>query len=143
MFGNLPIEVFLSMASGVGGFAMKLMAQKHADNIQLLKLGMSQKQQMSDLADAAAKRSSPVLRKIIALIIISICFGGLLIVAFFPNIPVSVIGDPEEHSILWGLISWTKTEVITAQGLVFPDWVKYSVVSVLSFLFGSGAAKTR
>lgn len=141
MFG-LPIEVILSLATGVGGFMMKMMAQKHADNISLLKLGMQQRKQASDLADAAAERSSPVLRKIIALIVILLCFGSLVVVAFRPEIPVSIITDKPRVSFLFGLIEWGKTyQVIVAEGLVFPSWIKYSVISIISFLFGTGAAK--
>lgn len=141
MFG-LPIEIILSLATGVGGFLMKMYAQKHADNIELLKLGMRQQKLQSDLADSAAKRSSPILRKIVALIVILICFGGILTVAFFPDVPVSVIEDKPRASFFWGLFEWGKTyQIITANGLVFPPWVKYSVISIISFLFGTGAAK--
>lgn len=142
MFGGLPIEVILSLATGLGGFLMKMAAQRQADFVSLVKLGMEKNQQASELADAAAKRSDPVLRKIIALIIIIICFGGILAVAFLPNIPVSIIEPIEQKEFLWGLFRWGKPmTVISASGLVFPEWVKYSIITIISFLFGTGAAK--
>lgn len=141
MFG-LPIEVILSLVTGIGGFLMKMQAQRQADYVSLIKLGMEKNQQASDLADAAAKRSNPFLRKTIAWFVIIVCFGGLLWVAFHPDIPVSVIEPKPQKEFLWGLFKWGKTmEVTVAHGLVFPEWVKYSVITIISFLFGTGAAK--
>jgi len=142
MFGGLPTEVILSLATGIGGFVMKMQAQKQADFISIVKLGMEKNQQSSDLADAAAKRSSPWFRKTVGWFIIAVCFGGLLWVAFQPEIDVSIVEPKAQKEFLWGLFRWGKQmEVTTASGLVFPEWVKFSVISVVSFLFGTGAAK--
>ena len=92
--------------------------------------------------DAAARRSSPFLRKAVAVLIITICFGGLLLVSFFPDIPVSIIEQVPQKEIFWGMIKWGKHfEVTTAPGFVFPEWAKYSITSVIGFLFGTGASK--
>lgn len=144
MLFGLPVEVLLSLATGIGGFIMKMQAQRQADLVSLVKLGMEKNQQSSDLADAAAKRSSPLLRKLIAIFIILICFGGLLLVAFNPEIPVSIVEPKAQKELFWGLFKWGKQmEVTVAQGLVFPEWVKFSVISIISFLFGTGAAKIK
>jgi hypothetical protein len=141
MFG-LPIEVILSLVTGIGGFMMKMQAQRQADFVNLIKLGMEKNQQSSDLADAAAKRSNPFLRKTIAWFVIAIVFGGILLVAFQPDIPVSIVEPKAQKELLWGLFKWGKTmEVTVAQGLVFPEWVKYTIITIISFLFGTGAAK--
>jgi len=141
MFG-LPLELILGVVSVIGGFIMKLSAQRQADYVELIKLAMRKNATVSsDLADAAQKRSDPKLRKIIALIIILICFGGIFVVAFIPSIPVTIIEPVAQKSFL-GLFKWGKTyEIITASGLVFPTWVKFSVVSIVGFVFGTGAAK--
>ena len=141
MFG-LPIEVVLSLATGIGGFWMKMQAQKQADFVEIAKLGMERNKQSSELADSAAQRSSPFLRKTVAWVVVLVCFGGLLWVAFHPDIPVSIVEPKAQKEFLWGLFRWGKTmEVTVAHGLVFPEWVKFSVISVVSFLFGTGAAK--
>ena len=141
MFG-LPVEVILGLVSGIGGFLMKQAAQRQADMVALVKLGMEKNQQASDLADAAAKRSSPFVRKLVASFVIGITFVSILWVAFHPEIPVSIVEPVPQKSILWGLITWGKPlTVITANGLVFPTWAKYSVITIIGFLFGTGAGK--
>jgi hypothetical protein len=37
----------------------------------------------------------------------------------------------------------TKTKVLTAEGFVIPPYVKYSVISVVNFLFGASVVKLR
>ena len=141
MFG-LPIEVVLSIVTGIGGFVMKMQAQRQADFVDLIKLGMEKNEHASKLADDAAERSSPTFRKIIGGFVIAIVFGGSLWVAFNPEIPVSIVEPKAQKELLWGLIRWGKEmEVTVANGLVFPEWVKYSVITIISFLFGTGAAK--
>ena len=98
---------------------------------------------MSDMADAAAKRSSPWLRKFAAIVVLLVAFVGIFAVAWAPNVPVSIVQDAPQKSILWGLVKWGKaTEVVVANGFVIADWFKYSVISIVFFLFGTGAAKT-
>ena len=143
MFG-LPAEVITGMASVVGGFAMKLMAQKHADNVAIMKLAIEQRQQASDLADAASKRSSPWLRKFAAIVVLLIAFVGLFAVAWAPEVDVSIVQDVPQKSFLWGLIKWGRTtEVISANGFVIQDWFRFSVITIIGFLFGSGFAKVK
>jgi hypothetical protein len=128
MFG-LPVEVTVGMLSTLGGFAMKLMAQKAANQHELIKI---------------AKRSSPWLRKFAAITVLLVAFVGIFIVAFIPSVPVSIVQDAPQKSLLWGLVKWGKqTEVIIANGFVIADWFKYSVISIVFFLFGTGAAKTK
>ena len=141
MFG-LPIEVGVGIFSAVGGFAMKLMAQRQADSTALIKLGIENASNSSKMADAAAKRSSPWLRKFAAITVLLVAFGGILAVAFVDSVPVSIVYDKAQKSILWGLIRWGDTlSVLEAQGFVIADWFKFSVISIVMFLFGTGAAK--
>lgn len=140
MFG-LPIEVLLSFGTGIAGFLMKHVAQTRANNYKLIELGMKQGQKRSDLSDAAAKRSSPFARKLIAFFVVFCVIGGLLWAAG-QGIDVNIMGPKEQKSILWGLIKYgDATEVITMSGLVFPVWIKYIMITIISFFFGNGAAK--
>lgn len=137
---NTP-EIVLGMFSTIAGFIMKQQAQKLANSQKLMEIAITKNTNDSKLADAAAKRSSPVLRKIVALIIVIICFGGIIAAAWF-KWPVSIIEPVEQKEFLFGLFKWGKSHnIITADGLVFPEWVKFSVIQVVAFLFGTGAAK--
>lgn len=137
----IPPEILLGLVSGVGGFFMKMAAQKQADTTRLLEASIKRDQATSALQDAAAKRSSPFLRKMVALIVIIICFGMLPTSAIL-DIPVHIIKEIPKDSILWGFFKWGQGyEVISVTGMVYPDWVRYSVISIISFLFGTGAAK--
>jgi multidrug efflux pump subunit AcrB len=140
MFG-LPMEVFVSLASGLGGFIMKMQAQKTANQQELMKLAIQKQEAHTKSADAASKRSNPVLRKFAAMTILLVAFVGLFIVAFFPDIPVSIIEETDSKS-LFGLIEYGGgTRVTTVNGLALPPYWQVSVMSVISFLFGTGAAK--
>jgi hypothetical protein len=140
MFG-LPVETIVMLTTTVGSFIMKMNAQKHADMMGLLEMQIKRDDQANKNANEAAKRGSPFLRKTIGLIIITIAFGGLLVAPFF-DIPVSIIQDAPQHEFLWGFIKWGKAyNVIQAEGLVYPEWVRMSVMSVVGFVFGSGFSK--
>ena len=138
----MPWELIAGVISGVAGFLMKGHANQQAYTFKLAELAMKRDAHVNTLADAATKRSSPWLRKFAALLILSIIFGGLLLVAFFPSIPVSIVESVPQKSILWGLFTWGKeVEVITASGFVLPEWIGYVVITIIGFLFGTGAAK--
>jgi len=142
MFG-LPVEVLVGLGSTVLGWGLKYSAQKQADNVALIKLGMERAQNSSRMADAASKRSSPWLRKLAATIVLLVAFGGILWVAFEPTIPVSIIHETGKKSFL-GIFKWGgNLKVLQADGFVIAEWFKFSVISIVMFLFGTGAAKTQ
>ena len=139
MFG-LPMEVFVSLASGLGGFIMKMQAQKTANQQELMKIAIEKQEAHTKSADAAAKRSNPFLRKFAAMVILLVAFVGLYVVAF-TDIDVHLIQETESKSFL-GLIDYGGgTKVTTVNGLALPPYWQVSVMSVRSFLFGTGAAK--
>jgi len=138
----MPWELVAGIVSGVAGFLMKGQANQQANTFKLAEMSLKLNSHASGLADAARKRSSPWTRKFAAVLILSIGFGGLLLVSFLPDVPVSIIESVPQKSLLWGLITWGKeVEVITASGFVLPQWFGYSINVVIGFLFGTGAAK--
>jgi hypothetical protein len=140
MFG-LPQEAVVGLISGVGGFVMKLQAQKLANQQELFKMTLQKQGANTDSADSAARRGSPFLRKFAAMIVLLVAFLGVFIVAFFPDIPVTIVEPVEPKSFL-GIFSWGGGNKMTvANGFVIPVWFKYSVISIIHFLFGTGAAK--
>lgn len=142
VFG-IPIETVVTVITAVGSWYMKKKAQDAADLAEERKFWIQSHSAISSYQDAAAKRSSPWVRKFAAVFIIVVCFGGLLAMAF-ARIPVSQIVDVPQKSFLFGLFKWGETvKVLQATGFVLPDWVRFSVCTVVGFLFGSGLAKTK
>ena len=139
MFG-LPMEVFVSLASGLGGFVMKMQAQKTANQQEIMKLAIQKQEAHTKSADAAAKRSSPFLRKFAAMVILLVAFVGLYVIAY-TGIDVHLIQETESKSFLGILDYGGGTQVTTVNGLALPPYWQVSVMSVISFLFGTGAAK--
>jgi len=142
MFG-LPDEVITLTASTAISFYMKYKAQAAADATAVLKMAIDKGKADSALADAAASRGSPWLRKFVGTVIISVTFGGLILAAL-TDIPVNVIKDVPKSEFLFGLIKWGKTyDIITVKGLVFPEYVRHCTLAVVGYLFGSGFGKTK
>ena len=133
MFG-LPVEVILSIASLVLGWYGEQKKQQAADNHAL-------SMALKDSANAAEKRGGSALRMIVALVIICVSFGGLLL-AQHSGVGVSQIFTKEPWLNLFGLVKLGGgKEVVTATGFVLPEYVKYSVLSIVHFLFGMAAGK--
>jgi hypothetical protein len=141
MFG-VPNEVVIGIVTGALSFFAKNEAMKRQDQKELWELQMKINSQQKETFDAASKRSSPVLRKIVASIIILVAFVGLFYIALKPDINVTMLSNPRKHSILFGLLSWvSKPELIEANGFFLPDYLRYGVYSVIGFLFGGSLAK--
>ena len=140
MFG-LPSEVVIGLVTGLGSFFAKNAAMKRQDNRELMEIALKQNQQVNSNQNDAAKRSSPVLRKIVATMIIFVAFGGLFVVAFMPDTPVTMLYTAQ-RSALWGMFEWDmKPILIQANGFFLSDYLSYGVYSVCGFLFGSSLAK--
>ena len=90
MFG-LPMEFIVGMASGVGGWMMKMQAQKMANQQKMYEMAVQKQAQSDDSMDKAAARGSILLRRFVGFTVMLAAFGGLLAVAFFPDIPVSCL----------------------------------------------------
>ncbi len=137
MFG-LPIEVILSLASLVLGWFTEQKKQQQSD---LHEERMASK----DSADAASKRMprgwGAALRLLVATIVIVVAFGGLII-AMQGHHGVSQIFDKEPWLNLFGILKFGGgKDVIMAEGFVIPDYMRYSVISIVHFLFGMAAGK--
>lgn len=140
MFG-IPLETITLLASTFIGFYMKFKAQQAADQTALLKASIERDKFSNMMMNDAAKRSSPFARKFIAFFIITVAFGMLAVAPFF-EIPVTVIEKIPQKSFLFGLIKWGKTHaIISAEGFVIVDYVRYGVNAVLGLFLGSGAGK--
>ena len=139
MFG-LPMEFIVGMASGVGGWMMKMQAQKMANQQKMYEMAVQKQAQSDDSMDKAAARGSILLRRFVGFTVMLAAFGGLLAVAFFPDIPVSIVKESGGFE-LFGFRFGGGIKVIEAHGLVIEDWFRLSVISIVHFLFGQSAAK--
>ena len=128
-------EVVLSLASLVLGWYGEQKKQQAAD-IHARDMAARQKRKR-----CSEKRGGSALRMIVALVIICVSFGGLLL-AQHSGVGVSQIFTKEPWLNLFGLVKLGGgKEVITATGFVLPEYVKYSVLSIVHFLFEMAAGK--
>ena len=137
MFG-LPIEVIVSLISLVLGWFGEQRKQAQADLHE-------ERMAAKDSADSAAKRMpsgiGAALRMFVAAIIIIVAFGGLLYVSDSDK-GVTQFFTKDPWLNLFGIIKvGGGMEAINATGFVLPDYVKYSVLSIVHFLFGMAAGK--
>ena len=130
--------------TALGSWWLKKKSQDAADLREERLAWIQSRKRSTEDANEAAKRSSPWLRKFAAICVLSVAFGGILLVAFFPDIPVTIIEKVPKYSFLWGLVKWGSSyEVIQANGFVLLEWVRFSVCAIVGFLFGPGFAKTK
>ena len=93
--------------------------------------------------DAAQRAGKSLLQPIVGILVISLAFSALYFVAV-QEIPVSYIYEQGRSKFLGIFGSNNSTvKVIEANGLVLPPYVKYSVISVVNFLFGASVVKLR
>lgn len=145
-FTEIPVEVLTGLVSAGVGFLMKIKATAMLNEQKRTELLIKREMTADQLANSAAKRSSPIARKILAYIIVGTFIGGLLLMGllgvWFDKAQVSIINEIPQKSFLWGLLKWGSTTVVTvAHGFVLPPWSGHVVAVVVGFFFGTGAAK--
>lgn len=140
MFG-IPTEILMGLVTGILSFFAKNAAMKRQDQKELMELALTNAKAEEDFRNSAADRSSPVLRKWIAMIIITISFGGLLYMGITEKETTMMIAG-KSKSLLFGLFEWeTDPHIIGTTGFFLADYVRYGVIQVVSFLFGGSLAK--
>jgi len=138
MFG-LPIEVILGLLSLVLGAFTEHGKQKSQDTHDLL---VAKFKVSDESANNASKRGGAGIRMFVALIIIFVAFGGLLMVALIDKeIPVTQFVDREPWFDFLGIKLGGGMKSISATGFVIPDYMRFSVISIVHYLFGMAAAK--
>lgn len=93
--------------------------------------------------DAAQRAGKSFLQPVVGIMIIAVAFVALYLVAV-QEIPVSYIYEQGRSKFLGIFGSNDPTiKVVEATGFVLPPYVKYSVISVVNFLFGASVVKLR
>ena len=153
----IPVELLTMGGGAILGGAMKFMAVSQKNKAEAQKLLIERnkadqdntdanRQSSTASADAAAKRTgdpfAKATRRIIVLAVLGLAYwqymGGLTGLDIV--MPVTV----QEGFNFLGIIDTTK-EVVKyetfSNALVVQDWMKHSVLAIISFYFGTGAAK--
>ena len=146
MFG-LELEAVVTIASAVGGWLMRM----QANNQQLLKdqmtYNMEASQRNNENQNAAKERNSTkasFLQRYAAIVIIGTVMGGLLLVAFFSDVPTVLETTKTSKKFLFGILEFGGgTKFTEVNGFVIPAFVKQSVLAIIGFLFGSSVGKLR
>lgn len=140
MFGLTP-ETLIMLVSTAFSYWAKINAQKTQNMQDLLKASIASKKNDSSLMDDAGKRSSPFLRKVLGIFVIGVAFGGILLAPLW-DVPMTLVEKVPQHSILFGFIKFgSGIKIIQAEGLVYPPWIRESVMAIIGFVFGPGFAK--
>ena len=138
MFG-LPIEVIVGIVSLIMGAFSEHQKQKAQDQHDML---MSSFKVSNDSANEANNRGGAGIRMFVALVVIFVAFGGLLMVALLErDIPVTQFMDKEPWFNFLGFKFGGGPTAISATGFVIPDYMRFSVISIIHFLFGMAATK--
>ena len=137
-------EVVTGLISLASGAFAGLMANNQKMLLASIDATLKANQQGNDNANDAAQRAGKsLLQPIVGILVISLAFSALYFVAV-QEIPVSYIYEQGRSKFLGIFGSNNSTvKVIEANGLVLPPYVKYSVISVVNFLFGASVVKLR
>ena len=139
----IPLEIITLGVSTIGAFWMKSKAQSAADQAKVFEMAIKRDEATGVLVDAASKRGQPWVRKFVAILIISVAFGGLLLAPIL-DFPIALIQEVPQKSFLFGLIKWgSSLEVITVDGFMLPPYMRHAVMAIVGFFFGPAFAKTK
>lgn len=149
-------EVITGLISlGSGAFA-GLMANNHKLLLASMEYSMNANAQGNQNSNDAAERNkgkSSFLQRAVGVMIIGVAFLTLSAIVltwafgsldWIDGVKTSYIYEETRGKFL-GLIGsdGTRTKVLTAEGFVIPPYIKYSVISVVNFLFGASVVKLR
>ena len=141
MFG-LPLEVISMGFSTVMGAILKLWGQAQADRAEQHRMLLEKAKAADESMNLAALRDNTPggvwIRRFI--VVTLMCFVGLILLAPFLGQPTNV---PIEVTEGWWLWSETVTQYVKLEGMVTPDWLKYAMLDIIAFYFGTSAVARR
>ena len=138
---GLPLEVLSMAGSTILGGAMKMMGQAQADKAESQRLLLerhTKAQESTDSARAYQNPSAAWIRRFI--VIMLLCFVAFILIAPMLGFPTNV---PQEVNEGWSFLFFdfvdTRIEWVTLEGIVTPDWLKFAILDIISFYFGTAA----
>lgn len=149
-------EIITGIISLASGAFAGLMANNQKLLLSSMEYSLTANAQGNANANDAAERNkgkSSFLQRVVGIMVVGVAFltlsaivltwalGGL---DWIDGVKTSYIYEEARGKFL-GFIGGggTKTKVIVAEGFVIPPYVKYSVISVVNFLFGASVVKLR
>ena len=139
---GIPLEVISMGFSTTMGAILKLMGQAQADKAEQHKMMLQQIKVTDNSMNLASERdgSNGVwIRRFI--VVTLLCFVGFILVA--PVLFGEPVSIPVEKTSGWLFWKETVTEYITLQGIVTPEWLKYAILDIIAFYFGTSAVSRR
>lgn len=140
MFG-LPLEVLSMAGATVLGGVMKMWGQAQADKAEQQKMLMERHTASEESTKNAREYQNPNAAWIRRFIVVMLlCFVAFILVAPILGLPTSV---PQEVNNGWSFLFFdyvdTYTEWVTLEGIVTPEWLKYAILDIIAFYFGTSA----
>ena len=125
-------------ASATLGFVFKMWRNAQQDKADERKYLLDKNNQHNNNQNDADKRGGLWMKRFTVLVLISL-FAYISIGASHPTNIITDIGDTE---LLFGLFSWSNAPVIqTVDGMLYTNTLSASILSIISFLFGSEAGE--
>jgi len=140
------IDLLTLGGGAASGFLMKAWAQAQSYRHEQFKMMMQQHQAVEASKKAAADRVSIEAGKFARRLIVISILAGTVYVGFFSgwfNLPVIVETETSGFSIFWGLFEIPSRDkfIELAPGWPVFESVKSSLLAIVGFYFGQGAAK--
>ena len=140
----IPTELISMIGGGATGFLFKYMAQKSADQKQMIEQLIKANQQTTENQDKAVQRVSidagRVVRQIIVLTVLFGAFAAPFILPFF-GVPTFIEVDVKNPEGLFGLIPETSRKVfVEVYGFFWSSENRQILLSIVGFYFGTAAA---
>jgi len=130
----MSLELLSLLGGSVAGFVFKLIASQAEAQQRQTELLIKRQEVFDNSADRAANRGGVLVRRVIAFSVLFAVILAPFILAFFSEIPVSVLQEPS------GILGWlgiTGEKWVEVKGMVMLPEVRTSMLSILGFYFGS------
>lgn len=141
MFG-IPLEVLSMGGSTILGGVMKMMGQAQADKAEQQKMMLERHQAAEASIDAARKYQNPnaawIRRFIVVMLLSFVAF--ILVAPVVMNVPTNVPVEVTEGWLFW---QETVTKYVKLDGMVVPEWLKFAILDIIAFYFGTSAVARR
>jgi hypothetical protein len=145
------LDVFTGALGGMeplaiagGGFLMKYMAEKRAEEAENFKMAIQGLSASTEAANAAAGRGGAWMRRFIVIAVFTTLFGGCFIFGWFPHIDtVYAYMTPVKERVFGLWQGGGKMQTLSTPGFLMTPEMWRMAINICFFYFGAGVAKTR
>lgn len=141
MFG-LPLEIITMLFSTILGGVMKFIGQGQANKVEMRRLELDLLQQKEQGLQNAREMDDPFAKWTRRFIVVAVLGMAIfaLIAPTILQIPTSI---PHEVVVDGWFTTETYTEWVKLEGLVIPDYLRYSILNIIAFYFGTSAVSSK